>query len=527
MTISVLQTTRTTFEHCLGIIRQASVEILLLLGVHVAEGKDPRWFLEQLDQARLNLGGWSAVAKRLHMNDSQLSHFTLRLRQLQQRVPQYESGQDVTENQLMAALRVVTFLEQLRQHQPLLKYSTDIEETDESQQTRAERQLRAIELTLLELISQMWSDKQQLNSYLKDNFGADKLRRWIKQGAGQNPLNGMLFSELALMIIDKKAFNRHYSVIFNDASWLTLFVEPRLTLREFLDDCRLARNRVLAGETLSSAQLTLLSSQFQHITRPVQRAYEQGRARVNPAALTIVEEGRLAQYWENARKKDRQAGGDDEEISEAIEPPRKRPQRTAEEREQIISRLLWGMVGVMVIAIIGGGGMLVSSQPPAPAPSVEIVQAEPKREIPSARETIAQMGVTWDALTMRSAIDRNDTRVAALFLQGGMTWQLSWTENAFAQGNAEVLELLLRYPTQMDEVKPCRRFINTLAHAMSNGAKLSGEYRAYLQYFCTTPAVVARQEHAAEQARLRAVAEPGEDNNKWLEIHTAIYDAIR
>ena len=42
MTISVL-TTRTTFEHCLGIIRQASVEILLMLGVHASDGKDPRW----------------------------------------------------------------------------------------------------------------------------------------------------------------------------------------------------------------------------------------------------------------------------------------------------------------------------------------------------------------------------------------------------------------------------------------------------------------------------------------------------
>lgn len=45
MTISVL-TTRTTFEHCLGIIRRASVEILLMLGVHASDGKDPRWFLE-------------------------------------------------------------------------------------------------------------------------------------------------------------------------------------------------------------------------------------------------------------------------------------------------------------------------------------------------------------------------------------------------------------------------------------------------------------------------------------------------
>lgn len=46
------------YEHCLSVIRQASIEILTLLKLRVTEGKDPRWFLEQLDQARLNLGGW-------------------------------------------------------------------------------------------------------------------------------------------------------------------------------------------------------------------------------------------------------------------------------------------------------------------------------------------------------------------------------------------------------------------------------------------------------------------------------------
>ena len=55
------------FEQCTGIIRQASKEILMLLNVHFDEGKDPRWFLEQLDIARLSLGGWGAVAKRLRL----------------------------------------------------------------------------------------------------------------------------------------------------------------------------------------------------------------------------------------------------------------------------------------------------------------------------------------------------------------------------------------------------------------------------------------------------------------------------
>ena len=45
MMISSSHHTREQFEHCLAAIRQASVEILLLLNVHVSEGKDPRWFL--------------------------------------------------------------------------------------------------------------------------------------------------------------------------------------------------------------------------------------------------------------------------------------------------------------------------------------------------------------------------------------------------------------------------------------------------------------------------------------------------
>lgn len=78
---------------------------------------------------------------------------------------------------------------------------------------------------------------------------------------------------------------------------------------------------------------------------------------------------------------------------------------------------------------------------------------------------------------MRAAIERNDTRVTALFLQGGMNWQLAWTEQAFAAEHTEVLQLLLRYPALMDEVKPCRRFITTLSHDMSSGAPLTAMHK--------------------------------------------------
>lgn len=112
------------------------------------------------------------------------------------------------------------------------------------------------------------------------------------------------------------------------------------------------------------------------------------------------------------------------------------------------------------------------------------------------------------------------------FLQGGMNWQVSWTETAFARNNTDVLELLLRYPSQMDESKPCRRFINTLGHAMSGGAPLTGEHKAYLKRFCTVPAVIARQQHDTGQAERRFRADPSADNEKWLKIQRAIFDVI-
>lgn len=80
----------------------------------------------------------------------------LHLRHLQQYVPQYDSGKDVSENQLLAALRFVASLEQLRQRQPLLTYQTDIDAGNQDAQIQARRQLRAIELTLKALISQVW-----------------------------------------------------------------------------------------------------------------------------------------------------------------------------------------------------------------------------------------------------------------------------------------------------------------------------------------------------------------------------------
>ncbi|MCC2003544.1 STY4199 family HEPN domain-containing protein [Enterobacter bugandensis] len=530
MTLSTSHHIREQFEHCLAVIRQASVEILLLLNVHVSEGKDPRWFLEQLDSARLGLGGWATVAKKLNLNDAEMSEFTLQLRLLQQRVPQYESGQDVSENQLIAAMRFVTTLEHLRLQQPLLTYSTELSPGSELQQQQAHKQVRAIELMIKGLIQQAWPDQVRLNNHLKTLFNADRVRRWLKHGEINDVLSGMMFSELAQMLVDKKEFSRYYASLFNDPSMLTLLVEPRKTLQTFLDDIRQIRNSITVQKTLSSAQIQLLDNYYMQISRPVQRAFEEGRTRVNPAGFMAVDASELHAFWERAQKMDRVTGGDLFEVRDTIEKPTQRAPRTPEQREQLISGALWGAVGVMVIAIVVGGFWLVTSSKPQPAAENTAQAAAPPqemRETPSSRETLTRMGVTWDESNFRSAINRNDTRVALLFLQGGMDWKLSWTEEAMSAGYDDVLELMLRYRQNMAEEKPCRRFINTLSHAMSNGESLTSIRKEYLKAFCTVPAVVKRQKHDLEMATRRAQSQPDATTKKWQSIQTAIYEVIR
>jgi len=514
------------FEKCIAVIREASVEILLLLSVHFDEGKDLRWFLEQLDVARLNLGGWGAVAKRLKLNDAELTQFTLQLRHLQQLVPQYEKGQNVTDNQLIAALRFVRALEHLRNKQKLLSYNTSIQMHDDNQQ-QGLQQLRALEMMIRSLVMQAWPDPARLRSHLKKQFGGDRVRRWLRAGDRNDVLSGMRFSELALMLVDKKEFSQHYARIFNDSSVLSLFVEPRKTLQTFLDDIRQIRAAAIAGQPLTPNQLTLLDNYYPQITGPVQRAFEEGRTKTNPAAMLSEAAEEMDAYWEQARKKDRAAGGDTTSIRDNIDRPAKRAEGSRELRDQMLINVLWGGVGVMALVIAIGGFWLFFGDTAASSREVGIsVPITEERQKLSPKEELSNMGIPRDENNFRAAINRNDTRIVSMLLRTGMNWKLSWTEQAIAAEHNDVLDLLLRYRLQMDESRPCRRFITTLSHEMSTGKKLTSIAKNYLRAFCTAPVVVQRQHYEMEQAQRRYDASPSDENRKWADIQTALYKAI-
>ena len=510
--------------HYLEIIYRAASGVLAKLGAGAAEVSSLQQFLDGLEQARLGQGGWGRIARRLELSDAGLSELTLRLRHLRQLT--YAREREVGENQRIAALRLLVMLERI----PNLAF-TSLEGDAAAVHRLARQQMRTLIMLLDALVVRAWPDVTRFHNYLKVQFGPDRVRRWLANGGGDGILSGMRFSELALLVVDKKLFARHYARLFNAGAALTLLAEQRATLHAYLESCRRLNNALAADHPPSAAEGRLLDYCFQQITGPVQRAFFEGRTGINPAAIGRADDAALAAWWEGAQRRAARLGEDTSPVGESIDPAGLAVRRTPQERDRLLARGLWGLVAAVAAAVIGGGAWLMNSGAvqeeagaAAPAP---VMAGAPARTRSSPRELLSRRGIPWDPNALRAAIDRNDTGVVRLFLQGGMTWRLAWTEQALASGEDEVPELLLRYRLQMDEPKPCRRFINTLSHAMAGGAPLTAMRKTYLRTFCTPEPVVKNQRYSQDQAARRAQAAPTAENKKWLTIQSAIYQEIK
>ena len=538
MTSTAQMLMRDKFETCLSVCRQASLQILPLLNITPAEGKDPQWFFQQLEQARQAFGSWMAVAKRLNLTDAELSHFTLLLRHLQQLVPQYESGQDISHNQLISSLRFVSYLELVRLRQPLLGYSTDIETNSDAQKHKALRQMRALELILKGMINKSYPNQSQLVNKLKKEFGADCVRRWLKHGEQGDVLSGMQFSELALMVVDKKEFANHYAEIFSHSPQLDLFIEQRKTLQTFLDDVREIRNDLIQQPPLTSVQFALLDSYYQESSAAIQHAYNEGRITVNPAALMAADDAQVQAFIELAQKKYREMGRDKDEVRDAIDHPNLHHTKRKQDNGETFRVLMWSLVGVALVSATLCTLYFLSdiTNQPAVAKSgpAKVTLIESLSQNESARQKLANIGITWDEGNLRSAIERGDSTVVRLFMQGGMNWKVYYTESALAGDYRDALTSLLQHRSQMDEERPCRRMVRTISQAMNDGQSLTSLRKQFLETFCSTPEAIQSQKEDLERAKLRLQAqqqrhsEPAKtDVKRAVEIQKAIYDAMR
>ncbi|MEN3752846.1 STY4199 family HEPN domain-containing protein [Mangrovibacter sp. SLW1] len=75
-------------------------------------------------------------------------------------------------------------------------------------------------------------------------------------------------------------------------------MDQRKTLQAFLDEIRLMRNQVVARQPLSAVQLALLENYVHEITEPVQKAYREGRTKVDPSAFQHADPAELGQFFQ-------------------------------------------------------------------------------------------------------------------------------------------------------------------------------------------------------------------------------------
>lgn len=532
------------FEECLGIVRQASQQILPLLAIYNVDSKDPQSFFHQVEQARLTLGSWENVAKRLNLNDVEISQFTLLLRQLQQQVPHYESGQPVNNDQLMAILRFVRYLEHVRTKQPRLTYSTELATENKAEQQQAIRQIYALDNMLKGIIQKAYFSQPKLVSRLKKRWGIDQVRQWVKQGKSDDILSSMPFSDLAMMVVDRKEFTQHYAALFRHLPHLS-FNDQREALQTGLNDIRQIRNDLMNQHPLTSVQLAVLGIFFQEIRAPLQEAFNQGKNRVNPAALLEVNDEDLQRYLQHEQLKHSLQTGDDEDLKETIEAPHRQRFKPTTDVNNVLFTAMWSLVGLTALGIL----CLVLYMYNETARQKHIAAAtrdtgstdysghtRPHPAPNGARQILANQGITWDENNLRSAIDRDDEKVVKLFMQGGMPWKVFFAEHALANDNQAVLNTLLQYRQQMDEERPCRRLIRSTAQGMHDQQALTSLRKQFLKHFCHSDYDIKQQKTRLDNAQTRLAAQkqrytqgvlPTRPDEQEVITHQAIYNVIR
>ena len=512
-------------ESCLSVVDQAALQILGLLNISVVESKGPAWFFQQLEQARANLGSWATVARKLNLNDAEISQFTLLLRHMQQLTPDKHVAHDVSSHQLIAALRFIKELEHLRQKQPALTYSTALP-SDASASHQARQQIHTLELMMRQLIKQAWPDPEKLAGHITTLLGANVAKRSQSGSDKSDITSGLLFSELASLLVDKREFSRFYAAIFN-ASSQGFLVDQRKTMQAFLDEIRIMRNRLVDGSTLTPVEYALLNSYFAELTEPVQKAFMEGRCKVSPAELLHKDDAQLDTFF-------KKNSGDVFEVKDSLQKVQYHAPDAPKDNIELLQIILWMLVGVTLAGIVVGGIYLINGAGSNNSADslvrqekyVGFMQNAPKGDVTGPRLQLSHMGIDWSQENFRSAIQRGDLKVMRLFLEAGMAWQASWAEQALSENRRDELEMLINFRFQMDESEPCRKMISTMSDAMSRGESLTSMRKTFLQTFCSRAVVIERERDAWQQAAQREQTGGG-GAVKWSEIHKEIYDAIR
>jgi len=240
--------------------------------------------------------GKTGVAEKLGLSEQELVAFEKSFREAQRRSDRNDpDGDGVDARQAkIACLRFLSWIETINSGPSPLDISVAL--TTEATDSKAQAQVRAVELILRALINESYKTQEQLLERLGGLFKTSVVDKWQRSGDKGDVLSGTMFSELASLFVNKQEYSR-YTELFTSEEHLVFLRDARKTSQSFLEDIRRIRNAVAHNKKLTTIQLALLDLYYVDLTTPLQEACDQGETQVNPDDYIATSPEELAGYF--------------------------------------------------------------------------------------------------------------------------------------------------------------------------------------------------------------------------------------
>lgn len=423
-------------------IRLAALEALAgLLGLfgHDVESRDPEVLKAALQKVISQGGGYKAVTARCGFsNDERSKALVSRMYDMADRTREQDSKVDdliANRNAVIAQLRALVLVENIDgvgSQNSFLNLETV---TAASEEERARRQARAIELIIRSLVTERYGDQNRLILRLHELFKEQVVQSWLSKADKGDVLSGAEFSRLATLFVDPKEFEDYKEKLFEPSPFLTLLRDKRKTIADFLNDIREVRNALAHHKKLGSLQILLLDKYFDEIVTPIQSGFDRNQTGIDPRSYLSADANEIKRYFDSVKEDIQEVRDSVAELSEdlkqvdaSVEKVRVKVDETNTEVRGIGARLR-KHGGLIVIAVVLTAATLgVSLRTSGKADDIDKgvknidfqLKNVKKETSDDPRKELANRGIPWKVESLEEAVRRGDIETIKLFKDGGM-----------------------------------------------------------------------------------------------------------
>lgn len=433
----------------------------------IQQGLDVCLNLDKANTSHGRISGWEDVEKRLQISKDLRSRFVSALKTLRDKLSVDGSNSAATKAVEIASLRLIVLLNEFSEANQQLEFADDLSGPYENVDPDVAARMRAIELSIREVIRETHGSEQQLLARLRDLFGK-QIDEWMKRATKGDILSGTTLSDVGTIFLNEEEFSHKYKKFFENDDFIQYVNDQRLTIRLYLDDLRRIRNKLAHHKPVTVADAKLLFSYFDQLLTPFRLAHKLGMLRFSPEVFDHPSPKDVDVYLASI-------GNQLTNIDSGVADIRIKSDKTFFEVVGIKRRFAWLAIGVVIVAIVLAALLKVATG----------LKLETSA---NSREQLANLGIAWSQHNLGAAIGRNDLITANLFLKGGMHWDLSYASGPLNKDRIPMLKLLAKYQKQADGTGYCAVLIfqrETGAFDSSNAT------RQYVGDFCGSPADLA------------------------------------